>query len=294
MQGMALPDAMPVVIPARDGLSLEAFLTLPTATAGPRPAQRSPMIVYVHGGPWDREDYGFSRKTQWLANRGYAVLTVNYRGSTGLGKAYQSAGDGEWGRRMQYDLVDAASWAVRQGYASADRIGIMGGSYGGYATLSALAFTPGVFACGVDSVGPSNLLTFLERLPAKWGNARVEFYKRVADPRTATGRNRLVEMSPASRLDRVDKPLLIFHGVNDPRVNYRESKQVAEAIHARGGDVAYVEFPDEGHSFEKPANVVAYAALTENFLARCLGGRAQPISGDLSNSSAVVRLGKVK
>ncbi|MEO8079019.1 MAG: alpha/beta fold hydrolase, partial [Caldimonas sp.] len=232
LEGAPLVQMFPQEIKARDGLTLVSYLTLPKAADADgdgRPERPSPMVLFVHGGPWARDSYGYSGIHQWLANRGYAVLSVNFRGSTGFGKGFISGGDLQWGRRMQDDLLDAVSWAVNAGVTRAEQVAIMGGSYGGYAVLAGLAFTPTAFACGVDIVGPSNLFTLLQTIPPYWEAGKQQFYKRMGDPTTEAGRALLKERSPLNFADRIARPLLIGQGANDPRVNVRESDQIVAA-----------------------------------------------------------------
>jgi dipeptidyl aminopeptidase/acylaminoacyl peptidase len=249
------------------------------------------MVLLVHGGPWGRDSHGYYSYHQWLANRGYAVLSVNFRGSTGFGKAFISKGDLQWGRKMHDDLLDAVEWAVKSGVTTRDKVAIMGGSYGGYATLAGMTFTPTTFACGVDIVGPSNLFTLLETIPPYWESIKLQFYKRMGDPTTDEGRALLKERSPLNYADRISRPLLIGQGANDPRVNVRESDQIVAAMNAKRIPVTYVVFPDEGHGFARPVNNIAFNAVSENFLAPCLGGRAEPIGDALKPSTAQVKQG---
>ncbi|PZN93025.1 MAG: S9 family peptidase [Alphaproteobacteria bacterium] len=289
--GAPLVAMYPREIKARDGLTLVSYLSLPPgsdADGDGRPDTPVPMVLFVHGGPWARDDYGYASYHQWLANRGYAVLSVNYRGSTGFGKKFISAGDLQWGRKMHDDLLDATDWAVKQGVTTADKVAIMGGSYGGYATLAGMAFTPTTFACGVDIVGPSNLFTLLQTIPPYWEAGKQQFYKRMGDPTTEAGKALLAERSPLNAADKIVRPLLIGQGANDPRVNVRESDQIVAAMQAKNIPVTYVLFPDEGHGFARPANSIAFNAVAENFLAKCLGGRAEPIGGTIAASSAKV------
>jgi len=246
------------------------------------------MVLLVHGGPWGRDVLGFDSTHQWLANRGYAVLSVNYRSSTGFGKAFISAGDLEWGRAMHHDLLDSVDWAVRAGVTTADMVCIMGGSYGGYATLVGVAMTPDVFRCGVEIVGPSNLVTLLETVPPYWGAIYEQFAQRMGDPRTEDGRALLRERSPVNYAQQIKVPLLIGQGANDARVNKRESDQIVAAMKAHGVPVTYVLYPDEGHGFRRPENNTAFNAVTEGFLATCLGGAAEPIGDDFQSSSIQV------
>ncbi|WP_432381393.1 S9 family peptidase [Duganella sp. P38] len=294
LDGAPLVAMHPHEIKARDGLTLVSYLSLPKAVdpdGSGKAGQPVPLVLFVHGGPWARDSYGYHSYHQWLANRGYAVLSVNYRGSTGFGKNFISAADLQWGRKMHDDLIDAVQWAVRQGVTSADKVAIMGGSYGGYATLAGLTFTPTTFACGVDIVGPSNLFTLLQTIPPYWEAGKQQFYKRMGDPTTEAGRALLKERSPLNYAADIQRPLLIGQGANDPRVNVRESEQIVQAMAARKIPVTYVEFPDEGHGFARPVNNIAFAAVTENFLAKCLGGRAEPIGGAVKASTAQVKHG---
>jgi dipeptidyl aminopeptidase/acylaminoacyl peptidase len=283
--GAPLRPMEPVEIPTRDGLTMVSYLTRPAGAAN------APMVLLVHGGPWARDGYGYNSAHQWLSNRGYAVLSVNYRGSTGFGKRFVSAADGQWGRKMHDDLIDAVDWAVTRGVTAPDKVAIMGGSYGGYATLAGLTFTPDKFACGVDIVGPSNLQTLLGTIPPYWEAVKLQFYKRMGDPTTEAGRAMLKERSPLTYVDRIKRPLLIGQGANDPRVNVAESDQIVEAMKARNIPVTYVVFPDEGHGFARPANNIAFNAVAENFLSKCLGGRAEPVGGALAASSAQLKHG---
>ncbi len=297
LAGAPLAKMRPVEIRSRDGKTLVSYLTLPVSAgekpagpdgAGLKPATPLPMVLLVHGGPWARDGYGFDGETQFLANRGYAVLQTNFRGSTGFGKAFTNAGNGAWGREMHDDLLDAVDWAVKQGIADPKRVAIMGGSYGGYATLAGLTFTPEAFACGVDIVGPSNLTTLLSTVPPYWEAFRKQLIARMGDPDTEAGRAWLKERSPLTHADRIVKPLLIGQGANDPRVKQAESDQIVAAMQARNIPVTYVLFPDEGHGFARPENNIAFMAVTENFLSKCIGGRAEPIGGTVAASSAKV------
>ncbi|MEN1925421.1 S9 family peptidase [Luteimonas qiangzhengi] len=293
LDGMPLVPMWPVELEARDGLNLVSYLTLP-AHADPdgdgKPDTAVPMVLLVHGGPWARDYYGYSGYDQWLANRGYAVLSVNFRGSTGFGKDFTNAGDGEWGKKMHDDLIDAVQWAVTEGVTTEDKVAIMGGSYGGYATLAGLTFTPDTFACGVDIVGPSNLNTLLETVPPYWASFFEQLARRMGDPRTEEGRTWLTERSPLTHVDNISKPLLIGQGANDPRVKQAESDQIVDAMTGKDIPVTYVLFPDEGHGFARPENNMAFNAVAEGFLGQCLGGRAEPI-GDLTGSSIQVPAG---
>lgn len=294
LEGAPLVAMYPDAIKARDGLTLTTYLTLPPGSDANHDGKADapvPMVLLVHGGPWARDDYGYNRTHQWLANRGYAVLSVNYRGSTGFGKKFTSAGDLQWGRKMHDDLLDAVAWAVKQGVTTPDKVAIMGGSYGGYATLAGMTFTPTTFACGVDIVGPSNLFTLLETIPPYWEAGKQQFYQRMGNPTTEDGRALLKERSPLFAADKIQRPLLIGQGANDPRVNVRESDQIVAAMAAKNIPVSYIVFPDEGHGFARPQNNIAFNAVAENFLGKCLGGRAEPIGGDLKASTAQVKHG---
>ncbi len=289
--GAPLQPMQTLELTSRDGLTLPSYLTLPPGsdTSGDGvPDAAVPMVLLVHGGPWARDGYGYNSYHQWLANRGYAVLSVNFRGSTGFGKEFISAGDLEWGKKMHDDLIDAVDWAIGKGITSADKVAIMGGSYGGYATLAGLAFTPEKFACGVDIVGPSNLETLLETIPPYWEPLIAQFHERMGNPNTPEGLAMLKERSPLYSADKITKPLLIGQGANDPRVKQAESDQIVGAMKEAGIPVTYVLYPDEGHGFAKPNNNIAFNAVTENFLATCLGGRAEPIGDTVSNSTAQI------
>ncbi len=281
-------------IAARDGLTLTSFLTLPPGSDSNTdgvPDRPVPMVMVVHGGPWARDSFGYNAAHQWLANRGYAVMSVNFRGSTGFGKKFISAGDKNWRTTMQHDLHDALEWAIAQGITTGDKAAIMGGSYGGYAVLANLAFYPGRFACGVDIVWPSNLETLLKTIPPYWVPIVRQFHDRMGNPNTPEGLAALKEMSPLYAADKINRPLLIGQGANDPRVNKAESDQIVAAMQKANIPVTYVLFPDEGHGFRKPANNIAFNAVAENFLAPCLGGRAEPIGDAVSKSTAQIVTG---
>jgi len=284
---LELRPMRPVVIRSRDGLGLVSYLTTPAGDA----AAPGPMVLLVHGGPWARDYWGYNALHQWLANRGYAVLSVNYRGSTGFGKNFTNAGDREWAGKMHTDLLDAVDWAVRENVADPARVAIMGGSYGGYATLVGLSFTPEVFACGVDIVGPSNLVTLLESIPAYWTPIVELFVARVGDHRSEEGRKTLLAKSPLERADRIQRPLLIGQGANDPRVKQAESDQIVRALRDHNVPVTYILYPDEGHGFVRPENRMSFYAATEAFLARYLGGACEPVGTDLEGSSIRIEAG---
>ncbi|HBS28914.1 MAG TPA: S9 family peptidase [Phycisphaerales bacterium] len=291
LEGLTLAKMHPHVIKSRDGLNLVSYCSVPPWTDSDGdgiPSQPLPTVLLVHGGPWARDSWGYNSYHQWLTNRGYAVLSVNFRGSTGLGKEFLNAGNLEWAGKMHDDLLDAVDWAISKKVAVPDQVGIMGGSYGGYATLVGLTFTPERFACGVDIVGPSNIVTLLNTIPPYWAPALELFKKRVGDHTTDEGRAFLKERSPLSFVDRISKPLLIGQGANDPRVKQAESDQIVEAMKAKNIPVTYVLFPDEGHGFARPENNKAFNAVTEAFLSQHLGGRYQPIDGDFKGSSIAV------
>ncbi len=284
----------PVVIKSRDGLDLVCYYSLPVGSDSSgtgRPDTPLPTVLDVHGGPWYRDEWGYSPVHQLLANRGYAALGVNFRGSTGLGKAFTNAGNLEWGRKMHDDLLDAVQWAIDQGIADPQRIAITGGSYGGYAALVGLTATPETFACGVDIVGPSNLITLLESIPPYWEPMLKVFSARVGDHRTDDGKALLTERSPLTRVDHISKPLLIGQGANDPRVKQAESDQIVKAMQDKDIPVTYVLYPDEGHGFARPENALSFSAVTEAFLAQHLGGRFEPVGDGFEGSSITVPTG---
>ncbi len=280
LAGQPLTAMTPVQIRSRDGMTLVSYLSRPVGAKG-----AGPMVLLVHGGPWARDYWGYNSLHQLLANRGYSVLSVNFRGSTGFGKRFLNAGNREWAAKMHDDLLDAVSWAVKEGIADKDRVAIMGGSYGGYATLVGLTFTPESFACGVDIVGPSNLVTLLSTVPPYWAPLLRVFQDRVGDHTTEEGRAFLSARSPLTFTDKIVRPLLIGQGANDPRVKQAESDQIVEAMRSKGIPVTYVLFPDEGHGFARPPNSLAFFAVTEAFLAEHLGGRMEPIGDAFEGSS---------
>ncbi len=264
-----LASMMPFSFTARDGLTVHGYATFPPG----RDRTRLPTVLNVHGGPWSRDTWGFMPEAQWLANRGYLCLQVNFRGSTGYGKAFLNAGDREWGAAMQDDLTDAVGYAVGQGWADPAKVAIYGGSYGGYAALAGAAFTPDVYCCAVDFVGPSNLKTLIETVPPYWVPMISLFHRRVGNP--ATDEDFLWSRSPLSRATDIRIPLLIAQGANDPRVKQAESEQIVAALRDAGIEHEYLLFPDEGHGFAKPENRLRFYAAAERFLARHLGGRTE-------------------
>ncbi|KAF8980538.1 hypothetical protein BGZ52_003833 [Haplosporangium bisporale] len=292
-----LNNMHPVVIKSRDGQDLISYLTIPdhledTERSG-RPIQPIPLILCVHGGPWDRDSFGFRPAHQWLSNRGFAVLSVNYRSSIGFGKTFVELGNRQWSKNMHTDLIDAVEWAITEGIAIREKVAIYGGSYGGYAVLAGLTFTPDVFCCGVDLVGPSNLASFVENIPPYWSSMSQTLILRLGgDPKTEEGRKFLLECSPLTHVDKIKKPLLIGQGANDPRVKKAESDQIVEAMVARNIPVGYVLYPDEGHGFARPPNRISFNAIIEKFLANHLGGRREPYGNDFEGSTAQILEGK--
>lgn len=294
LEGRTLARMLPRVIESRDGLSLVSYLSLPPGSDDDGdgvPDAPLPLVLLVHGGPWARDSWGYDPLHQWLANRGYAVLAVNFRGSTGFGKAFVNAGDKAWAAEMHDDLIDAVQWAIAQGITTSDKVAIAGGSYGGYATLVGLTFTPDVFACGVDIVGPSNIQTLIESIPEYWKPMVAQFHNRVGNPTTEEGQAFLWSRSPLSRVDRITRPLLIGQGANDPRVKQAESDQIVGAMQEHGIPVTYVLFPDEGHGFARPENSMAFWGIMEAFLASHLGGRVEPLGDQVKDSTAQVPAG---
>jgi dipeptidyl aminopeptidase/acylaminoacyl peptidase len=289
LEGAPLVKMEPVTIRARDGLALVSYLSRPRGTSQ---GDRLPMVLLVHGGPWGRDGWGLHPNHQWLANRGYAVLSVNFRGSTGFGKAFVNAGDREWAGKMHNDLIDAVDWAVAQGIADPARVAIMGTSYGGYSALVGVTFTPEKFACAVDLVGISNLVTFLNTIPDYWETWKSIWAVRIGDYKTEEGRRFLEERSPLNRADRIVRPLLIGQGANDVRVKAAESEQIVAAMQRHGIPVTYIYYPDEGHGLGRPENRSSFAAVTEAFLAEHLGGRCEPIGDDFDGSTITFRAGR--
>jgi len=288
LDGVALRMMQPVVIPARDGLRLNGYLTLPATEAG---AGKLPMVLLIHGGPYARDQWGFNSTHQWLANRGYAVLSVNYRGSTGFGKAFVAAAAREWGGRMHDDLIDAVDWAVAHDIADPKRVGFFGASYGGYSALMAATKTPEIFACIVDMFGISNLMTFMATIPPYWGPWISVWKNRLGDPGTEQGRAFLTERSPINHLERATRPILVAQGMQDVRVVAAESEQMVTALKNRGVPVTYITFSDEGHGFARPENRLAFYGVAEAFLAKHLGGRSRPVGNDFSGSTLKVETG---
>jgi len=287
LDGLPLATMQPLVLRSRDGLSLPSYFTLPFGAM----ARGLPLVLLVHGGPWSRDRWGFDPEVQWLAKRGYAVLQVNYRGSSGYGKRFLSAGFKEWGGKMHEDLIDAVNWAVGQGIADRRKVAIFGGSYGGYAALAGLAFTPEVFACGVDIVGPSNLETLIASIPPYWKPLRSLFDARIGNVDDPEDLELIRSASPIFKAEKIARPLLIGQGANDPRVKPAESEQVVKAIEKNKGRVIYVLYPDEGHGFARAENRLDFYARAEAFLAECLDGPSEPMKGETyPGATAVVKV----
>lgn len=276
----------PVRYKARDGVEIPAYLTTPRGVV----PKNLPVVIFPHGGPWSRDTWGYGAYTQYLANRGYAIFQPNFRGSTGYGKEFLNAGNKEWGTGvMQHDITDGVKYLVDQGIADPKRIGIFGGSYGGYATLAGLAFTPDLYRAGISYVGPSNLITLLKSVPPYWAPMLKMFHKRLGDPDDPKDQERLIRQSPLFSADKIKAPLLVIQGANDPRVKKAESDQIVVALRDRGRDVEYLLAEDEGHGFRSPENSIAVAAAMETFFAKQLGGRMQKeMSDDLSAKLAAL------
>ena len=281
----ALSPMTPVRYKSSDGLEIPAYLTVPKGTTG----KNLPLIVVPHGGPWGRDSWGYNSFAQFLANRGYAVLQPNFRASTGYGKKFLDAGNNQWGDKMQDDITWGVKYLVDQGIADPKRVGIMGGSYGGYATLAGVTFTPDLYAAAVAIVAPSNLNTLLTTIPPYWEAARITFSKRMGDTNTPEGRAQLDRQSPLNSADKIKTPLMVVQGANDPRVNKREADQIVVALRDRGYPVQYLLADDEGHGFQRPVNNMAMFAAGEKFLAQYLGGRYQ----DTMTPAVSKRLGEI-
>ncbi len=282
LEKVKLAQMQPIEYKAQDGLLIRGYLTLPLD----KEPKNLPTVLLVHGGPWARDMWGYSPLVQFLANRGYAVLQVNFRGSTGYGKQFLNAGNREWAGKMHQDLIDGVDWAVGKGYCDPKKIAIMGGSYGGYATLVGLTYTPDKFACGVDIVGPSNIITLLNSIPPYWAPMKTLFKKRVGD--VEKEESFLKARSPLYKADQIKAPLLIGQGKNDPRVKQAESDQIYEAMKKAGLPVQYVIYADEGHGFQRPDNSLHFFAITEEFLAKHLGGKYEQM-GEMTGHSATVK-----
>jgi len=281
----SLAEMKPVHYKSSDELDIPAYLTLPKGVSG----KNLPTIIFPHGGPWGRDNWGYNGYAQFFANRGYAVLSMNFRGSTGYGKKFLDAGNKEWGRKMQDDVTWGVKYLVDAGIADPKRVGIFGGSYGGYATLAGVTFTPDLYTAAVELFGPSNLITLMGSIPPYWESVRTMFYQRIGDPTTPEGKALLVERSPLTSAGKIKTPLMIAQGANDPRVNHAESEQIVIALRDRGFPVEYLLIPDEGHGFARPVNNMASVMATEKFFAGYLGGRYQ----DGGTPEVVARLKEV-
>jgi len=295
LEGLPLVSMHSFVMQARDGLEMVGYYSLPPgsdpSTKG-KPDHPLPMVFHPHGGPWHRDQWGFNSIHQWLANRGYAVLMINFRASTGFGKAFINAGDREWGGNIIDDQVDAVRWAIDAGIADPERIAIMGGSFGGFSVLAGLTFHPELYTCGVDLVGVANLVTWMETIPPYWKPMLDLIKNRVGDPETEEGRRLLEAHSPINAVDQIQRPLLVAQGANDPRVVKAESDQIVEAMQAKGLPVTYLLYPDEGHGFARPPNNLSFFAVAEAFLARFLDGTHEPVGDDLEGASIQFLAGK--
>jgi dipeptidyl aminopeptidase/acylaminoacyl peptidase len=294
LEGAPLAKMRSFVIEARDGLKLVGYYTLPLdsdSNGDGVPDRPLPMVLFPHDGPWGRDGWGYDPFHQWLANRGYVVMNVNFRSSTGFGKSFVNAGDKAWATGIIQDQYDTVQWAIRQGIADPGQVAIMGLSFGGYSTLAGLTFFPDTYVCGVDLFGPSNLVTLLESMPEYWKPTLELFTTRVGDHRTPEGRALLTAHSPLTHAGHICKPLLIGQGANDERVKQAESDQIVKALQDKGIPVAYVLYPDEGHGFTRPENNLSFFAIAEAFLARCLEGRYEPIGGDFQGASLQVLTG---
>ncbi len=267
----SLAPMKPVRYKSSDGLEVPAYLTVPKGSSG----KDLPTVLFIHGGPWGRDVWGYHSYAQFLANRGYAVLQPNFRASTGYGKKFLNAGNNEWGQKMQDDITWGKKYLVEQGISDPQRVAIMGGSYGGYATLAGVAFTPDEYAAGVAIVAPSNLQTLLDSIPPYWEAIRTVFYKRMGDPNTPEGLAQMKRQSPVFSADKIKTPLMVVQGANDPRVKKFESDQIVYALQKRNYPVEYIVAPDEGHGFARPVNNMAMLAAAEKFLAQFLNGRYQ-------------------
>ncbi|MGB4191915.1 MAG: S9 family peptidase [Rickettsiales bacterium] len=291
LEQYTLAKMHPIIIKSRDGLDLVSYITFPKdvkLNKALQPENPLPMVLNVHGGPWARDTWGFSPASQWLADRGYVVLNINYRGSSGFGKDFSNAGNMQWGKKMHDDLIDGVNWAIANKIADPKGIVIMGGSYGGYAALAGITLTPEVFAGAVDIVGPSNLVTLLSNFPAYWTPIMNVMKKKIGPWDTDEEKQALLQVSPITFVDKITKPLLIGQGANDPRVTQLESDQIVESMNKRNIPVVYALYSDEGHGFARPENRISFYALTEQFLAKIIGGKAESIGNDLKDASLIL------
>ena len=282
LENVKLAQMKAISYKSRDGLRIHGYLTTPVGIL----PNKLPTVLLVHGGPWKRDTWGYNPMVQWLANRGYAVLQINFRGSTGYGKKFLAAGNREWGRKMHEDLVDGVNWTILQGIADPKKVAIMGGSYGGYATLVGLAFTPNVFAAGVDIVGPSNLMTLMKSIPNAWEAMKAKYYHRVGDLEKEA--DLLKSRSPLFFVNRIQAPLLIAQGAKDPRVKQVESEQIVVSMRSANKTVEYIIYPDEGHGFTRSQNRLHFYAKAEEFLGKYLGGRIEPM-GEIPGHSGIIK-----
>jgi dipeptidyl aminopeptidase/acylaminoacyl peptidase len=279
----------PIIIKSRDGLDLVCYLT---KSCDFKEGTPSKMLIRVHGGPWGRDNICLNKEVQLFANRGYSVLQINYRGSIGFGKKFTNAANGNL-HKIRNDIIDGVNWAIKNKIADKDKIGIIGASFGGYSVLAGLAFTPNVFCCGIDVVGPSNFMTILRTVPKYWKPRMISWYKLIGNPETKAGRSKLLSFSPITRVNSIKKPLMIFQGEHDPRVNRAESDQMVAAMKENGLPVVYVLYSNEGHGFHHEANSKTHQAFTEKFLAKVMGGWYEPIyQGELERSSHQILEGK--
>ena len=260
-----------VTYKSSDGLEIPAYVTYPKG----KERKNLPLLVLPHGGPWGRDNWGYNSVAQFWANRGYVVLRPNFRGSTGYGKAFLDAGNGEWGQKMQDDITWGVKYLVAEGIVDANNVGITGGSYGGYVTLAGVTFTPDLYKVAVAVVAPSNLNTLLASIPPYWESFKKQMFTRMADPNTEEGKALLAKQSPVNSVDKIKTPLMIVQGANDPRVKKAEADQIVVACRDKGVPVEYICAPDEGHGFARPINNMAYLAASEKFIAKHLGGRYQ-------------------
>lgn len=292
LEQRVLPTTVPIEFRSRDGLRITGYLTLPPGLDPDKARQHPvPLVLNVHGGPWLRDSYAFDPTNMWIAEQGYAALSVNFRGSSGFGTHFMQIADHQWSGTMHDDLLDAVNWAIDRGITTRDRVAIWGLSYGGYSTLVGLSFTPDVFRCGVDIAGPSDLTALQDDAPDWWAWQRSQFVLRMGDGSTPAGKQDLADRSPITRAAAVKSPLLIAQGLNDPRVRPSQSLTMAKAVQAHGTPVTLLLYPDEGHVFEKAATDISFHAVAEHFLARCLGGTARPYGHDLAGSGVQVPIG---